>query len=223
MGMAERLFPPNNLKLFRERKGMSQQELAALVGTTKTSIYRIESGRQELSVKWQRKFAEKLNCTIEQLMNHSMQEPPAIHADYVSEPLRAPATFRIKVYDVSCSAGNGWINDDECVIDEHVYTRAWLKSITNAAPDELALIKVRGDSMHPTLRDGDLVLIDMTQINPAGGGMFVVEESGALMVKRMQLRDGKPWLISDNKSYGEYESQGVKIIGRVIESKRREA
>lgn len=51
----------NHLRAWREKRGLSQDELADKVGTTKSVISLLENEKRPLSSKWLRKFAEALD------------------------------------------------------------------------------------------------------------------------------------------------------------------
>ena len=83
----------------------------------------------------------------------------------------------------------------------------------------LSAIAVEGDSMEPTLRDGDEILVDCAP-RPPRDGIHVVRVDGALLVKRLAFgRPGLIVLISDNRpAYDPVElaPAEVEIIGRVV-------
>jgi phage repressor protein C with HTH and peptisase S24 domain len=82
----------------------------------------------------------------------------------------------------------------------------------------LSAIAVAGDSMEPTLRDGDEILVDRTP-RPLRDGIHVVRLDDSLLVKRVDTgRPGTIALRSDNKAYEPIElSPGeVQVIGRVV-------
>ena len=88
-------------------------------------------------------------------------------------------------------------------------------------PDQMSLIKVSGDSMEPTLLDGDLVLVNhaRTRVAPQGG-IYAMSIDDEIMIKRVQpvFESGKLRVISDNKAYDSFEigTDRVKVNGKVI-------
>jgi phage repressor protein C with HTH and peptisase S24 domain len=82
-------------------------------------------------------------------------------------------------------------------------------------------MKVEGDSMEPTLMNGDTVLVDMTRKSPNPPGIFVLDDGIGLVAKRLQhVPNSDPpavRVISDNKHYPEYErsSEEIVIVGRI--------
>jgi len=116
------------------------------------------------------------------------------------------------------SAGAGRVPEE----DEEVrvaFRREWIRRKGEAK--NMALIKVIGDSMEPTLLSGDLVLVDRGRsfISPEGG-IYAVALDDVIMVKRVQVLHpvDKLRIISDNKKYDPIEvpADQVKINGKVI-------
>jgi phage repressor protein C with HTH and peptisase S24 domain len=137
-------------------------------------------------------------------------------ADFVLLPL----------YDVRASAGHGAWNDDERVSRLLAFNRKWLVSDLRVSPDSVVLIYVDGDSMAPTLSDGDVVMVDRSQSQLRSDGMYVFTHDGALLIKRLQrLAGGTVRVISDNERFKEYELRiadfesdeaPAALIGRVL-------
>jgi phage repressor protein C with HTH and peptisase S24 domain len=101
------------------------------------------------------------------------------------------------------------------------FRRAWIRGYLKAAPSMLRVMTVQGDSMIPTLQDGDVVLVDMNQRNPIPPGVFVLHDGMGLVAKRLEyipMSDPpRVRIISDNHQYHTYEgiADEVNIIGRV--------
>jgi len=101
------------------------------------------------------------------------------------------------------------------------FRRSWIKDSLKASPSQLRIMHVAGDSMAPTLLDGDTVLVDMTRRTPKPPGIFVVHDGMGLVAKRLEhIPNSDPpavRVISDNKLYPEYEraADKIRIIGRI--------
>lgn len=133
---------------------------------------------------------------------------------------------KVPVYDVACSAGNGVVVDSEHVLYHLSFRTQWLKSISSAPIDKMAVIRVEGDSMQPTLSHDDTVLIDMTQTYPRGDGIYVVVYDGMLLVKRVRIDPVRSVaeILSDNPCYSPVTGlvpDQIKVAGRVIWLGRR--
>jgi transcriptional regulator with XRE-family HTH domain len=75
------------LSVYRKQKGMTQEELADIVGTTKSGISRVESGEQNISLDLYYSIADALGKQPEVLMEEI--------AEYGVEPYR----YSLRIYD----------------------------------------------------------------------------------------------------------------------------
>ena len=57
-----------NLKEIRNRKGMTQETLAAILGTEDSAVRRIEAGRTNPTIKSLFRIARALNVDVEELI-----------------------------------------------------------------------------------------------------------------------------------------------------------
>jgi phage repressor protein C with HTH and peptisase S24 domain len=80
-------------------------------------------------------------------------------------------------------------------------------------------IKAVGDSMEPTIKDGALVLIDKSDVNIDKSGVFAVNASGSVYIKRIsKSMSGMVEIISDNTLYPKesFTQEEVFVIGRIL-------
>lgn len=101
--------------------------------------------------------------------------------------------------------------------------RDWLEEAMGVDPDQLVLLTVRGDSMAPTLADGDWVLVDCKTTRIDHEDLYVLEVSGRLLIKRVQpLSNGRLQVCSDHPHYAPFEvptdeqPEQIQVHGRVI-------
>lgn len=126
----------------------------------------------------------------------------------------------VPVYDVAASAGHGVLVESEEVICNMAFDRRFLRRMTDARPNELAIIRVKGHSMEPTLLDDDHVLVDRTKRNLSYDGLFVIRFDDALHVKRIgrSATRGNVLVISDHSAYRDLDmpKEDLDVIGRVL-------
>lgn len=90
-----------------------------------------------------------------------------------------------------------------------------------ANPSQLRIMHVEGDSMAPTLLDGDTVLVDMSRTAPNPLGIFVLNDGMGLIAKRLEhipnSDPGAVRVISDNSFYSVYERtvEEIHVIGQI--------
>lgn len=126
----------------------------------------------------------------------------------------------IVAIDVAATAGAGGLLADEA--RRHVRRfDADLLRVLGLDPRSASMIRVIGDSMEPTLFDGDEILVDgNNRAVGRTGGLYVLRRDGGVMVKRLR-REGRTIVIaSDNPAYPEVAAgagagDDLRIIGRV--------
>ena len=76
------------------------------------------------------------------------------------------------------------------------------KAISQASPEYIKIVKAVGDSMQPTINDGDFVFVDISSQSMGSDGIYVLSGETGLSVKRLQNDyNGNVTIISDNKLY----------------------
>jgi phage repressor protein C with HTH and peptisase S24 domain len=91
----------------------------------------------------------------------------------------------------------------------------------------LSFIRVEGDSMSPTLSNGDDILVDRGDaLDRLRDGIYVLRRDDTLMVKRVALNPSSrlATIKSDNPAYPEWRDcalDAIEILGRVIWVGRR--
>ncbi|MHC5655990.1 S24 family peptidase [Stappia sp. ICDLI1TA098] len=116
------------------------------------------------------------------------------------------------------SNGNGLTFTAELVRD---YWRLppWIHDRINVPPRHLAAFSVQGDSMEPTLSSGDTVFIDTRHRVPSPDGIYaIIDLFGGLIVKRLEVRENRVRVISDNTRHSEYMMgiDELMVIGRYV-------
>jgi phage repressor protein C with HTH and peptisase S24 domain len=102
-----------------------------------------------------------------------------------------------------------------------------LRQLTRARADELSIIRVSGDSMSPTLVNGDDVLVDRSEAGRRlRDGIYVLRRDDTLMVKRLAIAPTSATLTisSDNTAYPTWRDcplDSVAVVGRAVWSGRK--
>jgi phage repressor protein C with HTH and peptisase S24 domain len=128
---------------------------------------------------------------------------------------------------VRASAGPGAIPDAERQQPYFAFDERWLKALTGSKQGDLSIIRVEGDSMAPTLNDGDDILVDRAGCAEAlRDGIYVLRVEDSLLVKRLAIHPlGRRVTVqSDNPAYPDWPDCGldeVHCIGRVIWAGRK--
>ncbi|GAA3909043.1 hypothetical protein GCM10022276_29140 [Sphingomonas limnosediminicola] len=144
------------------------------------------------------------------------------------EEPRAPGELvSINRHPVSVSAGPGAIANEGLGKPYFGFDERWLKALTSTPSSNLSIVRVEGDSMSPTLNDGDDILVDLGDCGDRlRDGIYVLRIDDALVVKRLALNPmGRRVTVqSDNPAYPDWPDCGfdeINCIGRVIWSGRK--
>lgn len=119
------------------------------------------------------------------------------------------------------SAGPGSLHDSDSVAGQIGFDPKWLRSVT-ANPSSVSMISVEGDSMVPTLADGDDILVDRSDgADRLREGIYVLRIDDALNVKRLAINpvSRSVTIKSDNAAYPSWpdcDLRKIELIGRVV-------
>ncbi|WP_244486606.1 S24 family peptidase [Aureimonas sp. Leaf324] len=143
-----------------------------------------------------------------------------IHTDPID--LEDDAMVLIPLLDVQPSAGAGTIVEAEPVVGRVAFDAAWLRA-RSITPHAAKVLTARGDSMEPTIRSGDTLIIDTAIDQAVDNGIYVLVYGDALLVKRLRIKlDRTVVITSDNKDAGFEETVTpdqldiLRIAGRVM-------
>jgi len=120
--------------------------------------------------------------------------------------------------DVGASAGPGGLVEGETRRRRGAQFSPELLRALGVRPEAASMIRVQGDSMMPTLEDGDEILVDRDRRRIEGrGGVFVIRLDGELMVKRLRTGVGGIEVISDNPDWDTrvVPAKALDVVGRV--------
>ncbi|WP_422342841.1 S24 family peptidase [Parasphingorhabdus sp.] len=137
-------------------------------------------------------------------------------------PKDTDGMVEVPVLDVNASAGYGALATSEDKETRFSFDERWLRRLTPAKGASLSVIRVIGDSMEPTLSDGDDVLVDASDYGSRlRDGIYVVRVDDTLMVKRIALRPDSKFvsISSDNPTYptwNDVDRGTIHIAGRVL-------
>lgn len=201
-------------RALREGLGLTQQEFGTELGVSNSTISLIEKEEippsfqaiQRLIHKYPHLDIRKLICnepfqgqlidaievaaTVRPVIRaaaDSLDDLPqqGIADDYLAVPLVAGTV----------AAGPGG------VVWNQVESLVWVYRPALGRKHRLIAVRVGGDSMEPTVPNGSIVIIDLDQWEPSGGGRHIWAlrtENGDTQIKRLHLVKGGLVVVSDN-------------------------
>lgn len=128
----------------------------------------------------------------------------------------------VPVLSVEASAGHGALAEMESKCAQMGFDEKWLRRLTSSKASSLSIIGVHGDSMEPTLHDGDEVMVDLGDgQSRLRDGIYVLRMDDALNVKRIAIepQGRRISVVSDNPAYPSWrglERRSINIVGRVL-------
>jgi phage repressor protein C with HTH and peptisase S24 domain len=220
------------IERLRLKQDISQSALGRAVGVKPQSIQAIESGKAKGS-KHIVAIARILKVSPDYLQTGIGEEASEERLSHIGNepdlPEQVPdhEVIRIPEYDVRAGMGEGFIVDRETIKDTWTFSRRYLSEELRLAIRNLVVIEVVGDSMEPTLKSGDRVLVDMGDRRIGTPGIFVLWDGDGTVAKRLDLIPGseprKMLRISDNPLHPPREVlvEDTNIVGRVVWFARR--
>ncbi|HRK67716.1 MAG TPA: S24 family peptidase [Hyphomonas sp.] len=214
----------------RERIGLSQTELGAAGGVQKNAQHNYEGGKRAPDATYLAGIA-RVGCDVIYILTgeRGAASLPPMMLRSIQNSLAEPSDFTpVPVYSVELAAGSGVANNIEDVIDHMAFRRDWLRRM-DVSPSAAVIARARGESMMPTLHDGDVVLIDRSKAQPPSkprdesdtrpARIYALMDDGGARIKRIDLAaPGMLAILSDNPaSPPEFRPvSSVTIIGRVV-------
>lgn len=174
------------LKESRKAAELTQKQLAELINAGQTTIVSWEKGENEPNFKTVRNLAKRLGRTPEWLA-FGVDEDDADDQSMVKVPN----------LDVRAMAGDGgldvevWKGPREAEARKGFFgfPAAGFRERFGAVPENARVIEVIGDSMEPTLRPGQFVMVNTSDRSPSPPGLFILWDGFGMVIKRVEFVD----------------------------------
>lgn len=176
------------IRALRKNAGLSQEALAHACGYAGQSrIANYEKDTRTPSIAEIETLARALGVTPSDLVGTSDQHAPAS----VARTATRAGYVRYQLMDAQGGAGPGVLNSDFPEVLREVEVAEWQlrQEIGHVPlPSRVKLLTVRGESMLPRIRNGDVVFVDVEDQQIQDGGLFVIALHGFTLVKRLEVR-----------------------------------
>lgn len=192
------------LKVLRKREGMTQAEVSAKLGIDRSTYAKYETGQSEPNFDMVQKLASLYSTTVDFLISGSKIQDSS-SGKWI--PVLGVVAAGIPIEAV------------ENIIDWEQISAAL------AATGEFFGLLVKGSSMEPRIREGDVVIVRQQEDADNGDTAVVLVNGEDATVKRIKKEpDGGIWLLPNNPAFdpmhyspAEVASMPVRIIGKVVE------
>jgi len=198
-----------------EERGEDYAALSRLIGRNAAYVQQyIKRGTPKRLAEEDRRILARYFAVPEQLLGGSAEPGAGSHV-------------AVPQLDVGASAGPGAVPGEERPQSHIAFDPKWLRRLGAGDGSQLSIIRVEGDSMAPTLADGDEILVDRGDTAARlRDGIYVLRREDVLMVKRLALDPSgqRATIRSDNEAYPSWpgcDLASIDIVGRVVWCGRR--
>ena len=223
----------------REKAGISQSELARRVGVKPQAVQAWEAGKNGPSRKRISSLAKELQISEEELEFGRRMGVVVLEGQAKYDPKHPSTIITIEKnfptekyafiprYDAKTSAGGGYHNGDHVEISKtHAFRIDWIRK-NNWREEDLCVVEASGHSMDPHIRDGDVLLVNMSDKEFQDGKVYILLfPPEGLRAKRVhRMADGRIRISSDNPDkaqfpdeyYSPTEAAHLNIVGKVVQ------
>lgn len=217
------------IRRLRKDRGLTLNHMATLIESDVGNLSRLERDMQGYSDALLKKIAGVLDVPVAALFVEDMER---LHEAFGLPsgslvPVRVvddddPEFVRIPLVTLRLSAG---ITSFQTEVDPSEGGTLSLHSNwvhrNNFDPQSLIAIRVKGDSMEPTIYEDDTVVINIADRRPVDGAVFAVNYEGESVIKRFSRDAGEWWLTSDSPDQRKHHRKVCRgdaclIIGRIV-------
>lgn len=222
--------PAERLKWARARAGFEDAASFARAMKLPPVSYRAYEAGQNGFAKHAPTFAKKLGVTLEWLLEGGdlpeggspiVPQPPSLEEFAAEHGLAL-----VEQVDLALGMGATYLDGNKPEVLGIVPFRAdWLRGLHEGPIERLKVVSGRGDSMEPTIRDGDIVLVDTAQRRIDDQDRIWAIAYGELgMIRRVRVTPRGTWMLMPDNGVVRPDEVGdgeVAVIGRVIWIGRR--
>lgn len=192
-------------------------ELSRVSGVNRRMLDRYRDG-MEPSLMAAAKIARALNLPLDALVYDTYDQVSTL-------PLDDSDAIRIPFFNVAASAGPGSEAPGHEMIVHLNFSRTLLRKL-GVRPEDAHAISARGDSMLPTIANGQIILLDRSVRRVREDAIYVLSIDQDIRLKRIQKGLGGSLILkSDNPAYepehlSPADAEQLKVEGRVFWTER---
>ena len=202
----------DTIRFLRQQKGYTQAYVADVLHLSRVTYNRYENNEREPDFATLQEIANFYSISLDELITGKKQTPLSVAK---RKGVKIPVLGRV-VAGIPLEAITEVLDYEE------------ISESMAATGDFFALI-AKGNSMNPTIVDGDTLIIRKQSFIEEGRVAIVLVNGNEATVKRIHTTETGMTLIADNPSVftphfytnAEIESVPVHIIGKVVEIRRK--
>ena len=186
----------------RKKLNMSQKDLSGKIGVSRSTLAMWETGGSQPDNDSLKKLANILNVSIDYLLGRD----ESVKSNAIKIPVLGRVVAGIPIEAI------------EDILDYEEISREMAES-----GDYFAL-SIKGDSMEPRMKEGDVVIVRKQPDADTGDIAIVLVNGDEATIKKIKKQNDGISLIPSNPKYdimfytnSEIETKPVNIIGKVVE------
>ena len=169
------------LKILRNRMGLTQAAVASSLGIDRSTYAKYESGQSEPNFEMLNKISALFGTTLDLLITGT-SAPSSTGGKWI--PVLGDVAAGIPIEAV------------EDIVDYEEIDAAL------AAAGDFFGLRIKGSSMEPRIREGDVVIVRKQDDADTGDTAVVMVNGDSATVKRIKKEsDGSLWLLPNNPAY----------------------
>ncbi|MGP1834349.1 S24 family peptidase [Shewanella frigidimarina] len=219
----------DRIKERRKLVGLTQPELAKLIGVTKATISQWETAATSPKGENLYNLAKHLRCATDWLL-FGKESKPTSNAEWAgpmetwdsNTPLNDDEVEIPFYMEVELAAGHGIAEAPHYNGPKLRFAKSTLRK-SSVDPTNAACVRVSGNSMEPVLPNGSTVGVDTSQTDVSDGKMYAINHDGMLRIKTLyKLPGGGLRLRSFNldewpdERYEGDDLKQITVIGKVF-------
>ena len=220
-------------KRLRNFLGLNQVDFAEKIGSSQQVITMIENNKRGVPTSIRENFYKTYKLSYDVAID--CESPEELNIALNTQVIKkyssdlSDSIIGIPIHDVSAAAGAGIWLGDEPEQDVMYFDKRFLKQILKRDTFEpIHIIYAKGDSMDSgwnqsdDIKDGDLLMVDTSQISGNNQVFVILFNNSELRVKKLSKRADTLYISSNNPSYKEeiYRPNDsdieVKVLGKVV-------
>ena len=215
----------NALREIRKNKGLLQGEVAKAINISQSVYARYESGKVDPSLETLNALADYFGVSVDELLGRgNTEQSSSAQWPKTITPAKKPIGRNYKRFPVYAFLACGSPEDmtdyiiDEIYLDDSVWEGR-----------DVMVARTQGDSMAPSIKSGDQVVIDRSDIEPFNGKIYAVQVNGdTATLKQVFVSEDGIDLVPMNPAYQKMHftaeqcaAMPVRILGRLVYSERK--
>lgn len=181
---------PNRLREIRKQRGMTQQQLADLIGTSNQQIGHLETGDRRLSAPWIEKLVDALGISAGELFEAAGGEVALV----------------------------SWVKAGSFAdtVDPYIPQDTPRVPIAGLRHDQHIALIVEGDSMNRIAPEGALIVVDLQDRELIAGKDYVFRMNDKATLKRWRTDPSRlePYSTAEHETI--FPQSEVEVVGRVV-------